>query len=147
MPSPLLQCSECDAGRGSNKKSVYKSNSGEKGSSSGENVVWVSSGTKSFGKTSGRKPDGIKVNSNGDCEMMEYAGGFDGYFSVDAGDGHEDGLAQAVKEMLRENGAKIGKSAGKNNSRNTKVNKYAASPSLATWTAPRSALLPSCRGF
>lgn len=48
-----------------------------------------------------RKPDGIRVtkSSNGQlkCEFMEWAGGFDGYWSVDAGDGHEDGLARATK--------------------------------------------------
>lgn len=91
---------------------------------SGEYVVCVSSGTKSFGSVTGNKPDGIKVYANGDCEVMEYAGGFDGYFSTDAGDGHEDGFAQAVKEMLRETNAVIGKSAGTHNTRNQKVNQF-----------------------
>lgn len=46
-----------------------------------------------------RKPDGIRIWASGECEFMEWAGGFDGYWSIDAGDGHEDGLAKAVKAV------------------------------------------------
>jgi hypothetical protein len=90
----------------------------------GKYTVCVSGKSKSFGKVTGRKPDGIIVHADGRCQLMEYAGGFDGYFSADAGDGHEDGLAQAVKEMLRDGGAKIGKKAGRNNKANAHINGF-----------------------
>lgn len=62
--------------------------------------------------------------ADGTCELAEYAGGFDGYWSVDAGDGHEDGFAAAVKGMLRDKAAAVGASVGKNQPRNARVNKF-----------------------
>ena len=50
--------------------------------------------------------------------------GFDGYFSADAGDGHEDDFAEAVKLMLRDSRAKIGASAGPRNPVNANVNAF-----------------------
>ena len=41
-----------------------------------------------------------------------------------AGDGHEDGLARAVAQMLGDKGARIGGRVGKNNSRNKRVNGF-----------------------
>lgn len=46
-----------------------------------------------------RKPNGIKVFTNGTCEFSEYAGGFDGFWSADAGDGHENGVAKAAAKV------------------------------------------------
>lgn len=65
----------------------------------GRYPVCVSGNSQSFGATSGRKPDGIVVSASGKCTFMEWAGGFDGFWSIDAGDGHEDGLALAVKQV------------------------------------------------
>ena len=50
--------------------------------------------------------------------------GFDGYFSADAGDGHEDEFARSVKLMLRDSAAKIGSGAGPRNPVNANVNAF-----------------------
>ena len=66
----------------------------------GKYVVCVSGTSQGFGVASGvRKPDGITVHADGRCVFSEYAGGFDGFWSTDAGDGHEDGLALAAKRV------------------------------------------------
>ena len=66
----------------------------------GKYVVCVSGTSQGFGVVSGvRKPDGITVHADGRCVFSEYAGGFDGFWSTDAGDGHEDGLALAAKRV------------------------------------------------
>jgi hypothetical protein len=66
----------------------------------GKYVVCVSGASQGFGVVSGvRKPDGITVHADGRCVFSEYAGGFDGFWSTDAGDGHEDGLALAAKRV------------------------------------------------
>jgi hypothetical protein len=83
--------------------------------------VCVKSGTKAFGKVSGKKPDGIIVSADGTCEVMEYAGGFDGFFSTDAGDGHENGFATAAMLMLGEKGCL---DCGLNQPVNARVNKF-----------------------
>ena len=64
----------------------------------GRYQVCVRGRRQGFGVVSGvRKPDGITVHADGRCVFSEYAGGFDGFWSTDAGDGHEDGLALAAK--------------------------------------------------
>eukprot|EP00892_Ulva_mutabilis_P005502 jgi/Ulvmu1/3323/UM155_0006.1 len=87
-------------------------------------VVCVAGDSSSFGQVGGRKPNGIRVSADGTCTLSEWAGGFDGYWSVDAGDGHEDGLALAVKLMLRDSSAQVGARAGQNNPRNARVNAF-----------------------
>lgn len=94
-------------------------------SSSGDGwVVCVSGDKQSWGPMDGRKPEGITVWANGDCQLAEYAGGFDGYWSNDAGDGHEDGFATAIKGMLRDPNARVGASAGKQQPFNKRVNDF-----------------------
>ena len=66
----------------------------------GKYQVCVNGNRQGFGVVSGvRKPDGITVHADGRCVFSEYAGGFDGFWSTDAGDGHEDGLALAAKRV------------------------------------------------
>ena len=66
----------------------------------GKYVVCLKGTRQGFGVVSGvRKPDGITVHADGRCVFSEYAGGFDGFWSTDAGDGHEDGLALAAKRV------------------------------------------------
>lgn len=86
--------------------------------------VCISGDQQSFGPMTGRKPEGITVYANGRCKIEEYAGGFDGYWSVDAGDGHEDGFATAVKAMLRDGSARVSTSVGKNNPMNARTNAF-----------------------
>ena len=66
----------------------------------GKYQVCVKGKRQGFGVVGGvRKPDGIIVHADGRCVFSEYAGGFDGFWSTDAGDGHEDGLALAAKRV------------------------------------------------
>ena len=66
----------------------------------GKYQVCVKGKRQGFGVVGGvRKPDGIIVHADGRCVFSEYAGGFDGFWSTDAGDGHEDGLARAAKRV------------------------------------------------
>eukprot|EP00892_Ulva_mutabilis_P011288 jgi/Ulvmu1/8531/UM044_0065.1 len=91
----------------------------------GKYQVCVKGNRQGFGVVGGvRKPDGIIVTADGRCTFSEYAGGFDGFWSTDAGDGHEDGLALAAKRMLGDKGARVGASAGRNNPRNRFVNEF-----------------------
>eukprot|EP00892_Ulva_mutabilis_P001298 jgi/Ulvmu1/11169/UM072_0005.1 len=91
----------------------------------GKYQVCVKGSRQGFGVVGGvRKPDGIIVTADGRCTFSEYAGGFDGFWSTDAGDGHEDGLALAAKLMLGDTGARVGESAGRNNSHNNYVNEF-----------------------
>lgn len=73
-------------------------------SSGGKYPVCIRGSSQKFGhvdfenKTGLRKPAGIQVYADGRCVISEYAGGFDGFWSVDAGDGHEDEFADAVNK-------------------------------------------------
>lgn len=46
------------------------------------------------------QPDGIWVHINGTCQLEEFCGGFDGYWSKNSTDEHEIGLANATRQML-----------------------------------------------
>ena len=46
-----------------------------------------------------RKAGGITVYADGRCVLDEYAGGFDGYWSTDVGDGHENDIGTAAKQV------------------------------------------------
>ena len=107
-------------------------------------VVCVSGNVQSWGPMTGRKPEGLTVYADGRCVLSEYAGGFDGFWSIDAGDGHEDGFASAVKGMLRDKGARVGASAGKQNPVNRRVNSFMEelrikADSLVTKSSPTTA--------
>lgn len=91
----------------------------------GKYQVCVKGKRQGFGVVSGvRKPDGITVHADGRCVFSEYAGGFDGFWSTDAGDGHEDGLALAAKRMLGDKKARVGETAGRKNPVNRFVNQF-----------------------
>ena len=47
--------------------------------------VCVSGEKEEFGMVTGDQPDGITVYADGRCVVSEWAGGFDGYFSTEAG--------------------------------------------------------------
>lgn len=34
------------------------------------------------------------------CRLQEWAGGYDGYWDIDASSGHEPGVSEAIRQML-----------------------------------------------
>ena len=40
---------------------------------------------ETFGRTTGVRPDGVRVTAAGECFFSFWAGGFDGFISTDAG--------------------------------------------------------------
>lgn len=55
-----------------------------------------------FGKLTGTNACGVRVRVNGQVTIGEYFGGFDGYFSLDPSDAHENCFNRAVARMFEQ---------------------------------------------
>ena len=90
----------------------------------GKYIVCVAGEETVFGDSEAWRSAAITVKSDGTCTIGEWAGGFDGYWNVDAGTSHEKKFARSVKDMLRDEDAVVGKTAGKNNPLNKDVDAF-----------------------